>query len=342
MRIAGASMKIIQAYIKNIFPLLLFCIISVFVFTSCEEDTVQPETYGSISGSVYDADDIKTPVSGASVTTNPPTSALLTDSNGKFKVSNIPVGSYVITVSKSGYDKGTISVSVKEGETSEASVLLTQSDTENNAPYAPVNYLPADEAENQPVAVTLKWSGRDPDANDSLRYDVYLYETSSASKKLLAADIADTTYQVSGLKYNTAYFWQIIIKDNSDASVNGDVWGFKTKPMPDNRILFVSNVDGDYDVYSTNLDDTVALQLTTNSVRDWQPRYNKDRKKIAFASDYNGDMQLYVMNYDGTGINKITSLPIAGYHNSGYGFCWAPSGDKPVSYTQITQQTKYK
>ena len=60
--------------LSNIIYLSLFLII----FTSCKEDTITPEMFGSISGVVLDADD-SSPIAGASVTTSPPTNALVTD-----------------------------------------------------------------------------------------------------------------------------------------------------------------------------------------------------------------------------------------------------------------------
>jgi TolB protein len=311
----------------SVFP-IAFSLVFMFAFSSCEEDTVEPETYGSISGTVLDAES-NLAVSGAGITTNPPTSAVLTDNSGKFHLTDMAVGDYVISISKAGYTKGTVSVSVKEGKTSDAVILLTKSDTENNAPYAPVNASPADESLSLPLSVKLQWSGKDPDAGDTLRYDVYLYESNSTTKTKAASAITDTSYTIAGLKYNTTYMWQVIVKDQDGLSANGLTWSFKTIPQPDNRILFVSNEDGDYEIYSTNLNDTVFVKLTDNYVNDLQPRFNGlNRKKIAFTSMTDIYPYLYVMNSDGTGVTKVSSKPVTGNHNIGMGFSWSNIGDK--------------
>lgn len=320
----------------SLFP-ILFSLIIMLLFPSCKEDTVEPEVFGSMSGTVLDADD-NSIVSGAGVTTNPPTNAVLTDNSGKFHFNDIAAGDYVISITKSGYSKGTVSISVKEGRTSEAVILLTKSDTENNTPYAPINISPADEALNQPLSAKLTWSGKDPDKDDTLYYDVYLYEANSTSKTKAASAIKDTTYTVTGLKYNTTYIWQIIAKDKASLSANGLTWSFKTIPQPDNRILFVSNEDGDYEIYSTNLNDTNVIKLTDNSVDDLQPRFNGlNRKKIAFTSDRDIYPYLYVMNNDGTGVTQVSSRPVTGNHNIGMGFSWSNNGDKLLysSYDEL-------
>jgi len=99
---------------KNILC-IVFLTILLFFLVSCKEDTIQPEMFGNISGLVLDADD-SSPIAGASVTTSPPTNALVTDDSGKFEYSNITAGNYTITLSKNEYVKNTVSVQVKDGE----------------------------------------------------------------------------------------------------------------------------------------------------------------------------------------------------------------------------------
>jgi TolB protein len=77
----------------------ILVILTVVLLSSCKEDIVQPELYGSISGIVMDQS-TSAVIEGAGITTSPPTSAILTASNGKFTIDNIPVGNYTITAQK--------------------------------------------------------------------------------------------------------------------------------------------------------------------------------------------------------------------------------------------------
>ena len=79
---------------------LLFSI-AVFSF-SCREDTVEPEVFGSITGTVFDSETNEV-IENVSITTNPATSAITTDNSGNFVINNVPIGNYSITAKKSGY-----------------------------------------------------------------------------------------------------------------------------------------------------------------------------------------------------------------------------------------------
>jgi TolB protein len=307
--------------VANLVIVISLCLL----FISCKENTIQPELFGSISGSVLDQETSQ-PLADASVTTAPPSSAIVTNSAGKFNFSNLPVGNYTVTVSKSGYKKATVSVSVKEDITTDA-VIFMEKDEENNSPNVPTNPNPPNESEDQPVSITLKWSASDQD-KDSLTYDVYLYKSNSPSPVQVASDYTDTTFLVENLEYNTTYFWQIIVKDTANATVNGNIWTFKTKNFPDNNIVFTSKVNGNYEIYSVSEADTQSIKLTSRSSRELWPRFNPNRSKIAFSSDESVQPQIFIMNNDGSDLYQVTALPIAGYHNFGIGFTWSHDGGR--------------
>lgn len=299
--------------------LLLFC---------CKENTIQPDLVGNIIGVVLDADD-NTVIIGASVTTSPATNALVTDNTGKFQYTDIPIGNYIITVSKNNYEKTTVSILVRDGETTTPTILLSKSTTSNNPPEKPTNPFPETSAVNQPVELKLMWSASDPDANDSLWFDVYLYESNNPLQIKIASDITDTTVSVENLKFNTTYFWQVVVKD-SITNTNGSIWSFTTMNVPDNHIFFATNRDGNFEVYSLDTTDNSSIRLTSNSWRDWYPRLNPSRTKIAFVSDEQVNPQIFTMNKNGSDILRITTIPIAGYYNNGIGFSWSPDGGRLI------------
>jgi len=312
---------------NNILFTVLLSILLLFLF-SCKEDTITPEMFGNISGLVLDADD-NTPIVGASVTTSPPTNSLVTDDTGKFEYLDITVGNYTITVTKNDYVKNAVSVQVKDGKITAPTILLNKSTSSNYPPDEPFNPFPEENAINQPVTINLAWSASDPDTGDTLTFDVYLYESYIPVQTKIASDITDTTVFVDNLLYNTTYFWQVIIKDG-EATTNGNTWGFTTQTPPDNPYLYVSNINGNYEIYSSNATNNATIRLTFNFNRDWWPRLNPNGSKIAFVSDEQVIPQIYTMNTDGSNIFKVTNLPVVGYHNNGIGFCWSPDGGKII------------
>ena len=72
----------------------------------------------------------------------------------------------------------------------------------------------------------LTFAGGDPDAGDTVTYDVYF--GTGATPPLVSANQAGTTYDPGTLSYNTKYYWKITAGDNHAASTTGPVWDFST------------------------------------------------------------------------------------------------------------------
>jgi len=75
------------------------------------------------------------------------------------------------------------------------------------------------------------------------------------------------------------------------------------------KIVFVSNLRGNEDIFSMNLDGSELTQLTDSGGRDQYPAISPDGKKIAYSADIGGTWQIVVMNWDGTGKKQITFGP---------------------------------
>lgn len=308
-------MKIV---LKVLVPVILLC------FSSCEENLVEPQMFGSISGVVLDqAKGVA--LEGVSITTNPSTSAVLTDNQGKFVILNVPVGSYTVTARKDGFVKESISISVRERTSADASFTLRKASGNTIPPDPPVNPYPSAGAKDIPLALTLHWSPA-KDSGSYVIYDVMLYESDSPEQKQVASALEDTVLAISGLKYNTVYYWQVIARDSSNFA-NSAVWSFRTIPFPDNPILFSRNAGGNYELFSSDRNGNNIVRLTNNSQRDYWPRYSPNRSRIALVSESAGSPQIFVMNRDGSNYHQVTSVGPAGYNNPGLGFCWSNDGD---------------
>ena len=302
---------------------VIFAVLFSFLILSCSDDPVSSVSTGTITGKVTNSTD-NSPIAQASITTNPATSAVTTDANGSFILDDVTDGEITITATKSGFISGSVRVLVLKEKTIEANIVLNPTPTSNKAPESPSQATPENNAVNQPVALTLSWTCTDPD-EDSLSYDVYAGNGNSSIQKI-SADQQKDSLLIENLDYNTTYFWQIVAKDGNGAETYGPVWSFTTIPLPNNRIVFSSNRDGNYEIYSASENGENVIRLTDHPGRDWCPKLSPNGNKIAFTSDRDIDNHIYMMNRDGSGVTKTTTIPVTSYNNNGTGFCWSPDG----------------
>ena len=80
------------------------------------------------------------------------------------------------------------------------------------------------------------------------------------------------------------------------------------------KIVFVSNKNGNEDIFSMDLDGSGLNQLTESTDKDAYPAVSTDGKKIAYTSDINGYWQIMVMDWDGRNKIQLTNDPV----RSGY------------------------
>ncbi len=101
-------------------------------------------------------------------------------------------------------------------------------------------------------------------------------------------------------------------------------WTLSPQWSPDGKqIAFVSNHDGNAEIYVINADGTDQKRLTNNPATDTSPSWSPDGKHIAFDSDRGGNVDVYVMNVDGSSVNDLTINPA----NDGQP-AWSPDGQQ--------------
>lgn len=92
-------------------------------------------------------------------------------------------------------------------------------------------------------------------------------------------------------------------ESNLSAVNSNAVWS------PDNKKLaFVSNRDGNDEIYVINVDGSGLTRLTNNPASDTHPTFSPDGTRIAFESNRDGRPQLYTMKSDGTDVKRLTTI----------------------------------
>jgi TolB protein len=74
------------------------------------------------------------------------------------------------------------------------------------------------------------------------------------------------------------------------------------------RIAFMSNRDGNWEVYIINDDGSGLKRLTNNAANDGLPAWSPDGKTIAFVSDQGGAWAIWAMSPDGSNRRKLFEI----------------------------------
>ncbi len=104
------------------------------------------------------------------------------------------------------------------------------------------------------------------------------------------------------------------------ATINADGSGFHmvfadgsataSAPSPDGaHIAFMSQRDGNWEIYRINADGSGLLRLTNLGANDGLPTWSPDGKHIAFVSDRGGTWAIWAINADGGAATKLFNMP---------------------------------
>jgi Tol biopolymer transport system component len=80
----------------------------------------------------------------------------------------------------------------------------------------------------------------------------------------------------------------------------------KHQPCTDCNIAFVSDRDGDIEIYTCKADGSNIKRLTSSNGDDDQPDWSPDGTHIAFVSGRSGTYEVYTMNADGSNVVRRT------------------------------------
>lgn len=84
-------------------------------------------------------------------------------------------------------------------------------------------------------------------------------------------------------------------------------------------IAFVSDRDGNGEIYRMNPDGSMPTNLTRNPAADQNPIWDQTGDHIAFLSNRSGTMELYVMDADGNNVRNLSQ-------GDATDFAWSPAG----------------
>ena len=153
------------------FAAALFVLLPLLVIVGCENELLEPDLRGAIEGQVFDFD-TREPLSGVNITTNPPTGSLITDEEGRF-----PTGNYSVAGRRSGYDANSITVSVLDGQTRTAILLLereAEDDTTSNGARFDASVLNfTNRTENDSSFVVVEYRARNTGSVAISAYEIY-------------------------------------------------------------------------------------------------------------------------------------------------------------------------
>jgi len=94
-----------------------------------------------------------------------------------------------------------------------------------------------------------------------------------------------------------------------------------TFPGISDRIAFVSNRDGDLEIYAMDPDGSNPVNLSNDPGIDLDPSWSPDSTKVAFTSYRDGNYEVYVMDADGSNQVNVSDHPSTDLDPT-----WSPDG----------------
>jgi hypothetical protein len=176
----------------------------------------------------------------------------------------------------------------------------------NSPPHTPSAPSPADGATDQARDVDLGWTGGDPDAGDTVTYDVYFGD--SSPPPLVASGLGTTSYDPGTLKGGTTYYWKIVARDDHGATTEGPEWNFTTASAP-----CIARLNGaDYGTIQAAIDAASSGDVIRVSGTCYEHDVQVD-KSITLQGGWNAaftrhDPDLYPTTIDAKGQGRVMEI----------------------------------
>jgi|GEM_PF-118678 len=321
---------------ENIRSSAWFCTTMMYFFlcilSSCEEETIDESTTGSLEGIVVTQGD-NTPLPNVKVSTNPVSTTVFTDAQGQFSIENITTGEYSVQAELQNFVTAFEPANIVADRLVNVVFELDSVQSNNVSPSEPLLLAPLDGSKGQPTDVEFIWSSSQTD-NDDIEYVLQLRNGSSNETQVFE-NLSDTTLTVSDLKIGANYFWQVTANDGINEAVQSKLGSFSVQGVEGNRFLYVRNIDGNNVIFSGSepLEENSEepneneIQLTNGSNNSYRPIKNNQLDKVAFLRTSGSNVHLFTMNPDGTETRQLTSgIPVAGFRQNEVEYTWYNRG----------------
>lgn len=100
---------------------------------------------------------------------------------------------------------------------------------------------------------------------------------------------------------------------------------FFSPPSDDWEVAFVSDRDGNPEIYAMSADGSNVRRLTDQELLDGGPQWSPDGSRIAFFSARDGNLEIYVMDENGDNLRRLTENDAPDYNPA-----WSPNGTEIV------------
>lgn len=205
---------------------IIFAFLLIIMLPACEEEKIDVEKYGSITGIVLNGEDY-TPLGGVQISTTPASSTMLTDENGKFVFNKVKEGEVAITARKKDFLGNSVSVAVYEYEDTELTFYLLKD--EKNVGWVTIyDPVPGNGAVDQKTTLNLQWKVDQEFKNKILEYTVYYFQSGSTVQLIAGENLSAKEVGIDGLSDGTTYYWYVVAKHEGSIVANSPTWTFKT------------------------------------------------------------------------------------------------------------------
>jgi hypothetical protein len=150
----------------------------------------------------------------------------LTDNSGFYRIPGIPIGATNVKVSpsKTGYRFAPADTIISGPVTDD----ITNINFITTPPLSPELAAPANESENVPAQVTLRWQ-------ETERADIYaiqVAETEDFASEVIVEQngIRTLSFSVDTLEFGKRYYWRVMASNPSGVSDWSDIWSFSVIP----------------------------------------------------------------------------------------------------------------
>jgi len=211
---------------------ILSITILICIFCSCEYNSIETiDDIGFVEGYIetYSGASKIVTVSDANIYLYPNEELKGISKNGKFFLDNVPIGNYILKITKNGFYDGYHYIDILKDKTVKPSFFLYSIDTNNHFPSPPKSPFPPDNGIMFDTAFVLAWSSKDPD-NNPLYYDLYISDK-NPPLKCIGRGIREDRLKIDSLKVGTTYYWRVRVRDYYGAQILGDIWQFQIREL---------------------------------------------------------------------------------------------------------------